>query len=53
MDQKTEFFKNKHTKYDYTRIIVNIVDGINRPKTPVDQPTDKTMPGAPEKKREA
>jgi hypothetical protein len=24
-----------------------------RPTTPLDQPTDKTMPGAPEKKREA
>ena len=56
MDQKTEFFKNKHTEYDYTSIIddiVYIVDVINRPTTPVDQPTDKTMPGAPEKKREA
>ena len=49
MDQNTEFFKNEHTNYDYT----SIVGYINRPKTPVDQSTDKTMPGAPEKKRDA
>lgn len=57
MDQSDEFltkvflpYKNIITDITY---ITNNIDYHNRPMTPQDQPTDKSMPKAPKKNRNA
>jgi hypothetical protein len=49
--QTTEFFKNEFSNYiNIIETNYTYIDNYNtRPRTP-DQPTDKTMPGAPKKK---